>query len=85
MPWKFGTIWCYDLLTDRDKKQIVAGVEHKVLSGENDRGAKMAYRFRLLWRGRLLEVKVDQTGAHYRLLRGDALTIKSNGQEITVE
>ena len=44
-----------------------------------------SYRFRLLWRGRLLEVKVDQTGAHYRLLRGDALTIKSNGQEITVE
>lgn len=44
-----------------------------------------SYRFRLLWRGRLLEVKVDQAGAHYRLLRGDALTIKSNGQEITVE
>ena len=44
-----------------------------------------SYRFRLLWRGRLLEVKVDQAGAHYRLLRGDALTIRSNGQEITVE
>ena len=37
--------WCYDLLTDRDKKQIVAGVEHKVLSGENDRGAKMEVGF----------------------------------------
>ena len=37
--------WCYDLLTDRDKKQIVAGVEHKVLAGENDRGAKMEVGF----------------------------------------
>ena len=37
--------WCYDLLSDLDRKQIVAGVEHKVLSGENDRGAKMEVGF----------------------------------------
>ena len=37
--------WCYDLLTDRDKKQIVAGVQHKVCEGENERGAKMEVGF----------------------------------------
>ena len=37
--------WCYDLLTDTDKVQIVAGVQHKVCEGENERGAKMEVGF----------------------------------------
>ena len=37
--------WCYDLLTDLDKVQIVAGVQHKVCEGENQRGAKMEVGF----------------------------------------
>ena len=28
--------WCYDLLTDEDKKQIIAGVEHRVCRMRND-------------------------------------------------
>ena len=44
-----------------------------------------SYRFRVLFRGRLIEVTVDREGAHYRLVRGDALKIKSYGEEITVE
>ena len=43
-----------------------------------------SYRFRVLWRGRLIEVKVDREGAHYRLVRGDAVTILSYGKEITI-
>ena len=37
--------WCYDLLTETDKTQIVAGVQHKVCEGENERGAKMEVGF----------------------------------------
>ncbi len=37
--------WCYDLLTDADKVQIVAGVQHKVCEGDNQRGAKMEVGF----------------------------------------
>ena len=37
--------WCYDLLTDRDKRQIAAGVQHKCCEGENDRGARMEVGF----------------------------------------
>lgn len=43
-----------------------------------------SYRFRVLFRGRLIEVKVDREGAHYRLVRGEALSIVSYGKEITI-
>ncbi|MBP5610697.1 MAG: heparinase II/III family protein [Clostridia bacterium] len=37
--------WCHDLMTDLDKRQIVAGVQHKCCEGENDRGARMEVGF----------------------------------------
>ena len=37
--------WCYDLLSDADKRQIVLGVQYKVCEGENERGAKMEVGF----------------------------------------
>lgn len=43
-----------------------------------------SYRFRVLFRGRLIEVKVDKRGARYRLIKGDALTIRSYGEETVI-
>ena len=37
--------WCYDLLTEEDKEQIIAGVENKICRGKNEAGAKMEVGF----------------------------------------
>ena len=37
--------WCHDLLSDIDRRQIAAGVQHKCCEGENDRGARMEVGF----------------------------------------
>ena len=37
--------WCYPLLTDLDKEQIIAGVENCICRGENEAGAKMEVGF----------------------------------------
>ena len=37
--------WCYDLLTDLDKEQIIAGVENCICRGKNEAGAKMEVGF----------------------------------------
>ncbi len=37
--------WCYDLLTDVDKEQIIAGVENRLCRGSNKAGAKMEVGF----------------------------------------
>ena len=37
--------WCYDLLEDIDKTQLIAGVENCVLQGSNKKGAKMEVGF----------------------------------------
>jgi alpha,alpha-trehalose phosphorylase len=42
------------------------------------------YSFKITYRGRLIEVKVDKKGANYRRLQGDSLTILSGGEEINL-
>ena len=37
--------WCYDLLTEDDKIQFIAGVENCLCRGENKSGAKIEYGF----------------------------------------
>ena len=37
--------WCYDLLTDVDKEQIIAGIENRICRGKNEAGAKMEVGF----------------------------------------
>lgn len=43
------------------------------------------YRFRVGWRGRTVEVSVSASGAEYRLLRGEPLTIEASGREIELK
>ena len=42
------------------------------------------YSFRLVFRGHVLEVSVDQTGANVQLISGDPLTINLSGEEVTL-
>ncbi|MBR2965280.1 MAG: InlB B-repeat-containing protein [Clostridia bacterium] len=37
--------WCYDLLTEEDKNQIIAGVEHRICRMENSSGLAMEVGF----------------------------------------
>ena len=37
--------WCYDLLTETDKQQIVLGVEKKIVTGSNNSGERMEIGF----------------------------------------
>ena len=43
------------------------------------------YSFKINYRDRLIEVKVDQTGSHLTLIAGENLTVKVNGQEFELE
>ena len=56
--------WCYDLLTDLDKRQIVAGVQHKCCEGENERGARMEVGFPPSGQG-----AISGHGTEYQILR----------------
>ena len=56
--------WCYDLLTDLDKRQIAAGVQHKCCEGENERGAKMEVGFPPSGQG-----AISGHGTEYQILR----------------
>ena len=56
--------WCYDLLTEEDKNQIIAATENVVFKGSNEKGVKFEIGF----------PPTDQTaivghGAEYQLLR----------------
>lgn len=42
------------------------------------------YSFRQVFRGRIIEVTVDGTGAHFALIKGEPLTIKVNDQAQTL-
>ena len=43
------------------------------------------YNFRLTFRGRLLEVKVAKDNTEIKLIKGEPLTVKLNGEEIEVK
>jgi alpha,alpha-trehalose phosphorylase len=43
-----------------------------------------AYRFKLRFRGRLIDVRVQGNRATYRLLDGDALTFRAAGEEVEI-
>lgn len=42
-------------------------------------------RFRVLYQGRLLEVRMEQAETYYSIVEGEALTILHQGREVTVE
>jgi alpha,alpha-trehalose phosphorylase len=42
------------------------------------------YRFKISYRGRLIEVTVDKTGTSYKLLEGNSITIIENGTELLI-
>jgi alpha,alpha-trehalose phosphorylase len=42
-------------------------------------------RFRLLYRGRCLQVEVDPDGARYELIAGDPLELLHDGEPVTLE
>lgn len=42
------------------------------------------YNFKISFRGRLIEVKVNKEGAHYELLEGESLTIDSSHKNISL-
>ena len=44
-----------------------------------------SYRFRILYKGRLIEVFVDKNGAKYSLIKGKPIKIKSYGKETEVK
>ncbi|KRL96518.1 glycoside hydrolase family 65 protein [Limosilactobacillus equigenerosi] len=44
-----------------------------------------AYQFRQLFRGRVIEVKVDADGTHLSLLSGDPITVDLAGEKVTLE
>nr|WP_252902453.1 glycosyl hydrolase family 65 protein [Paucilactobacillus hokkaidonensis] len=43
-----------------------------------------SYQFRQLFRGRIVEVKVDQDGTRIDLLSGEPLTIDLAGKQVTL-
>ena len=56
--------WCYDLMTQTDRLQIVSGVEHKIVSGSNSYGAKMEIGFPPSKQG-----AISGHGTEFQLLR----------------
>lgn len=42
-------------------------------------------RFRVLYQGRLLEVRMERAETHYSIMEGEALTLLHQGREVTVE
>jgi len=56
--------WCYDLLTDLDKTQFIAGVENCICRGKNDYAAKMEVGFPPTGQG-----SVSGHGSEYQILR----------------
>ena len=43
-----------------------------------------SYKFRILFKGRLIEVFVDKSGAKYSVIKGEPIAIKSYGEEIVI-
>ena len=43
-----------------------------------------SYKFRILIKGRLIEVFVDKSGAKYSVIKGEPIAIKSYGEEIVI-
>ena len=56
--------WCYDLLTEEDKVQFIAGVENILCTGSNANGAKMEVGFPPSLQG-----AVADHGCEYQILR----------------
>ena len=56
--------WCYDLLTEQDKVQFIAGVENILCTGSNANGAKMEVGFPPSLQG-----AVADHGCEYQILR----------------
>ncbi len=56
--------WCYDLMTATDRLQIVSGVEHKIVSGNNSYSAKMEIGFPPSKQG-----AISGHGTEFQLLR----------------
>ena len=56
--------WCYDLLTEADKTQLIAGVENRLCRGENQIGAKMEVGFPPAGQS-----SVNGHGSEYQILR----------------
>ncbi len=48
-------------------------------------GAWTGYRFRLQWRGSVVELSVDRAGCSYRLLSGPPLEVTDHGRRLRVE
>ena len=44
-----------------------------------------SYKFRVLFKGRLIEVFVERSGATYTLIKGDSISIRSYGKEINIK
>ena len=43
-----------------------------------------SYKFRILFKGRLIEVFVDKNGAKYSVIKGEPIAIKSFGEDIVI-
>ena len=56
--------WCYDLLTEKDKEQFIAGVENCLCRGSNANGVKMEVGFPPSKQG-----SVSGHGSEYQILR----------------
>ena len=56
--------WCYDLLTEVDKTQLIAGVENRLCRGENQIGEKMEVGF-----PPSKQSSVNGHGSEYQILR----------------
>ena len=56
--------WCYDLLTDEDKDQIIAGTENIIFKGSNKKGVKFEIGFPPTEQG-----SFTGHGSEYQLLR----------------
>ena len=56
--------WCYELLTDEDKRQIIAAIEHKCVSGSNCKGERFEIGF-----PPYKQQSVTGHGSEYQLLR----------------
>ena len=56
--------WCYDLLNDTDKTQIIAAVEKAICTGKNEKGVKMEVGFPPTGQG-----SMTGHGSEYQILR----------------
>jgi len=43
-----------------------------------------SYSFKIAYKGRKINIKVDSSGVEYKLLKGEPLTIESNGEEMVI-